>query len=150
MDLALKEAKKALKKNEVPIGAVIVQNGKVVAKAHNNREKTQNALNHAELLCIKKACKKLKSWRLTNCTMFVTLEPCIMCAGGILNSRIDNLVIGCLDKEHGAVASKYNLLSDGSLNHKTKIEICENEECKQILKNFFSSIRKTKKDKIKN
>lgn len=142
LDEALKQAKIAYKKNEVPIGAVIVKNHKIISRAFNTREKSQNALHHAEIIAINKACKKLKSWRLNDCTMYVTLEPCSMCAGAILNSRINKVVIGCLDSDHGAVISKYNLLSDGTLNHKTEIEVVENEECKSLLKSFFKQIRK--------
>ena len=142
LDEALKQANIAYKKKEVPIGAVIVKNNKVIARAHNSREKSQNALHHAEVIAINKACKKLKSWRLNDCTMYVTLEPCAMCAGAILNSRLDKVVIGCLDNDHGAVVSKYTLLSDGILNHKTIVELAENEECKALIKSFFKNIRK--------
>lgn len=142
LDEALKQAKIAYKKKEVPIGAVIVKNNKIIARAYNTREKSQNSINHAEILAINKACKKLKSWRLNDCTMYVTLEPCAMCAGAILNSRLSKVVIGCLDTDHGAVVSKYNLLSDGTLNHKTEIEINENQECKSLLQTFFKNIRK--------
>lgn len=144
LEEAIKQAKTAYKKNEVPIGAVIVYKNKIIAKAYNKREKTQNALHHAEILAIEKACKKLKSWRLDECDLYVTLEPCPMCAGAILNSRINKVIIGCLDPAHGAVVSKYNLLTDGILNHKTKIEINENETCKQLLTSFFAKARKKK------
>ena len=144
LDIAIQEARKAYKKGEVPIGAVVVKNNKIIAKAHNLREGKQNALYHAEILAINKACKKLKSWRLNDCTLYVTLEPCAMCAGAILNARISNLVVGCLDNQHGAVLSKYSLLSDGSLNHKTNVEYQNNEECKKLISSFFQKIRKTK------
>ena len=149
LNIAISEAEKAYKKGEVPIGAVIVHNGKIIAKAHNSREKKQNALNHAEVLAINKACKKLKSWRLCDCVMYVTLEPCAMCAGAILNSRIEKVVIGCEDKQHGAVVSKYSLLSDGSLNHKTEVELLNNPQCKALITNFFADLRKANKDKHK-
>ena len=142
---AIKEAKKAFNKNEVPIGVVIVKGNKLISKAHNIREKSQNALHHAEILAINKACRKLKSWRLNDCTMYVTLEPCSMCAGAILNARLKKVVIGCLDKNHGAVVSKYQLLSDGTLNHKTEIETNENSECKELITKFFSNLRNKKK-----
>lgn len=138
----LKQAKIALKKNEVPIGAIIIHNGKIIAKAHNIREHSQNALHHAEILAINKACKKLHSWRLNECEMYVSLEPCPMCAGAILNSRLKKLHILCKDHEHGAVLSKYTLLDDGVLNHKTEIEYIETPEAKSILQNFFSTLRK--------
>lgn len=146
MNEAIKLAQKAYNKGEVPIGAVIVRNNKIIARAYNNRERTQQAINHAEVIAIKKACKKLKSWRLNDCEMYVTLEPCSMCAGAILNARIEHLHIACLDDAHGAVVSKYNILDDGTLNHKTKVSIgeCENE-AKDLIKLFFKNLRKNKK-----
>ena len=141
MKLALKEAQKSYNDNEVPIGAVIVQNGKVIAKAHNTRNKTQNAINHAEVLAISKACKKNKSWRLDNTEIYVTLEPCPMCAGAILNARISKLYFGAYDK-----TSKTNLLSqimkDDRLNHKTEVSggLLESESSK-LLSSFFQSKR---------
>ncbi len=143
MNNALTLAQKAFNKGEVPIGAVIVKNNKIVSTGFNNREKTQQAINHAEIIAIKKACKKLKSWRLNDCEMYVTLEPCSMCAGAILNARIEKIHIACLDPTHGAVVSKYNILSDGTLNHKTEIIVgeCENE-AKQLIQLFFKNLRK--------
>jgi len=142
---ALKLAHTAFNKGEVPIGAVIVRNNKIIAKGYNTREKTQQALNHAEIIAIQKACKKLKSWRLNDCEMYVTLEPCAMCAGAILNSRINCVHIACLDATHGAVVSKYNLLTDGTLNHKTDLVIGEREdEAKQLIQIFFKNLRKNK------
>ena len=142
---ALKLAQIAYKKNEVPIGAVVVRNGKVIAKGYNTREKSQQATNHAEIIAINKACKKLKSWRLNDCEMYVTLEPCAMCAGAILNARIKVVHIACLDPTHGAVVSKYNLLTDGTLNHKTDIIVGEREtEAKQLVKIFFKNLRENK------
>lgn len=140
---ALKLAQIAYNKGEVPIGAIIVKDGKIIAKGYNTREKTQQALNHAEIIAIKKACKKLKSWRLNDCDMYVTLEPCAMCAGAILNSRIKCVHIACLDTNHGAVVSKYNLLTDGTLNHKTEIIVGEREnEAKHLIQTFFKNLRK--------
>ena len=143
MDEAIKQAQLAYNKNEVPIGAVIVYNNKIIAKAYNNRERTQQAINHAEIIAIKKACKKLHSWRLNECDMYVTLEPCAMCAGAILNARLKSVHIACPDDAHGAVISKYNLLSDGTLNHKTEIVVGEREtEAKKLIKLFFKNLRK--------
>lgn len=140
---ALKLAQKAYQKGEVPIGAIIVKDGKIISKGFNNREKSQQAINHAEIIAIKKACKKLKSWRLNECEMYVTLEPCAMCAGAILNARLKSVHIACLDALHGAVVSKYQLLSDGTLNHKTEIIVGEQEEnSAQLLKSFFKNLRK--------
>ena len=141
MKIALSEAKKSFEQDEVPIGAVIVQNGKVIAKAHNTRNKTQNAINHAEVLAISKACKKLKSWRIDDAEIYVTLEPCPMCAGAILNARISKLYFGAYDK-----TSKSNLLEqimqDDRLNHKTQVQggIME-RECSEIMTCFFKGKR---------
>lgn len=146
MKCAIDQAQKAYSKNEVPIGAVIVRNGKIISRAYNTREKTQQALNHAEIIAIQKACKKLKSWRLNDCEMYVTLEPCCMCAGAILNARIKRLHIACLDDAHGAVVSKYNILTDGTLYHKTDIIVGEMEnESKKLMKLFFKNLRNKNK-----
>ncbi len=145
MDEAIKLAQKAYNKDEVPIGAIIVRNGKIIAKAYNNRERSQQAINHAEIMAIQKACKKLHSWRLNDCDMYVTLEPCAMCAGAILNARLKSVHIACKDDTHGAVVSKYNLLTDGTLNHKTEIVLGESEqEAKQLLQSFFKKLRNKK------
>lgn len=142
MKLALKEAKKAAKKDEVPIGAIIVRDGKVIAKAHNLREKSNLATGHAEVLAIQQANKKLKSWRLDSCTLYVTIEPCPMCAGTIVQSRIKNVVYGAQDLKSGAHQSVTNLF-DLPLNHKVKVKhgVME-EECGSILSNFFAGKRK--------
>lgn len=146
MEQALCLAQKAYKKGEIPIGAIVVKNNKIISSAFNNREKTQQATNHAEIIAINKACKKLKSWRLNDCELYVTLEPCAMCAGAILNARIKRVHIACLDETHGAVVSKYNLLTDGTLNHKCEIVCGENEnEAKNLIKSFFKNIRKNNK-----
>ncbi|MBO5910399.1 MAG: nucleoside deaminase [Clostridia bacterium] len=145
MEESIKLAQKAYNKGEVPIGAIIVHNGKIIARAYNNRERSQQAINHAEIIAIKKACKKLHSWRLNDCEMYVTLEPCSMCAGAILNARIPRINIACLDESHGAVISKYNLLSDGTLNHKAEIVVGECEQqSKQLIQTFFKNLRKNK------
>ena len=142
MKEALKEAKKAYKKLEVPIGAVIVKDNKIIARAHNLRETKKQACAHAEILAIEKACKKIGAWRLEECDLYVTLEPCAMCAGAIINSRIKNLYIGAMDEKGGAVGSKINLLKDIKLNHTVEVEsgILE-EECSKILKDFFKELR---------
>ena len=144
MELALKEAKKAYKLKEVPVGAVIVKDDKVIAKAYNLREKTNNAISHAEILCINKACKKLKSWRLDGCTMYVTLEPCLMCAGAISQARISKVVIGAMDPKNGCVGSKSNVL-DIDITHKVQYEYELDESCSIIIKEFFKELRNTKK-----
>lgn len=145
MKEALKQAQKSYEEDEVPIGAVIVQNGKVLSRAHNTRNRTQNAINHAEILAISKACKKLGSWRLDDCEIYVTLEPCPMCAGAILNARIKKLYFGAYDK-----TSKTNILDvimqDDRLNHKTLVEggIMQ-DECSKLLTEFFVNKRNSKK-----
>lgn len=143
MEKALELAEKAEKKGEVPIGALIVKNGKIISKAFNKREKKQNALYHAEILAINKACKKLKSWRLDDCVLYCTLEPCIMCSGAIVNARIQKVVFGAYEKKSGAVVSKYSLLNDNGLNHNCLfLGGIKEEECKTILVNFFKNQRR--------
>ena len=143
MFAALKEAQKALAKDEVPIGAVIVLDGKIIARAHNQRQSKKIATHHAEILAIEKACKKLDAWRLEDCDMYVTLEPCSMCAGAIMNARIKNLYIGAKEPRSGAAGSKINLFEDGIYNHKVNyfLGILE-EECQKIMKDFFKELRK--------
>ena len=143
MKAAFKEAQKAYDKEEVPIGAVIVKDNKIIARAHNLRETKKQACSHAEILVIQKACKKLNAWRLENCDMYVTLEPCPMCAGAIINARIKNLYIGAMDEKSGAVGSKLNLLEDYKFNHKVDVETgIYEDECSKILKDFFKELRK--------
>ena len=141
MKEALAEAKKAKTKGEVPVGAVIVKNGKIIARGHNQREEKQNALSHAEIECINMACKVLGTWRLEGCKMYVTLEPCPMCTGAIINSRISTLVFGAFDSKAGCIDSVINLC-DYPFNHKPEIYggIME-DECKEILSEFFDKIR---------
>jgi len=143
MQIAVELAKKAQKKGEVPIGAVIVRGNKVISHAYNLRERKKNALYHAETLAIDKACSKLHSWRLDDCDIYVTLQPCLMCAGAILNSRIERLVFGAFDPKGGAAGTIVNLLEDARFNHKVEIisGVLE-EDCKEILQSFFKSLRK--------
>ena len=146
MKEALKEAKKAYDKVEVPVGAVIVKDGKIIARAHNLKETKYDTTKHAEILAIQKASKKLNSWRLIDCEMYVTLEPCSMCAGALINSRIKKVYIGASDKKTGAVGSVFNLLEDYTFNHKVKYEKgVLQDECESILKEFFKELRKIKK-----
>ena len=146
MKEALKEAKKAELINEVPVGAVIVKDGKVISRAYNKKETTNSAINHAEIIAIQKANKKLNSWRLLDCEMYVTLEPCSMCAGAILQSRIKKVYIGTMDQKTGSCGSVFNLFDDYKFNHKVDIEsgICK-DECEKILQDFFKNLRNTKK-----
>ncbi len=146
MKIALKEAKKAYNKLEVPVGAIIVKDGEIIAKAHNLKETKTDTTKHAEILAIQKASRKLKSWRLLDCEMYVTLEPCSMCAGAIINSRIKKVYIGALDEKTGAAGSVLNLFEDYTFNHKVEIEKdVMKKECESILKDFFKMLRNIKK-----
>lgn len=148
MRAALCEAEKAAKLGEVPIGAVIVYQDEIIAYAHNLRETTQNATTHAELLAIQQACEKVGSWRLEDMTLYVTLEPCPMCAGAILQSRIPRVVYGARDIKGGAVDSLYRLLNDARFNHECEVvEGILAEECGAILTRFFRNLREQKKNR---
>ncbi len=148
MNLALLEADKAEAIGEVPIGAVVVHNGEVIAAAHNRREADQQALAHAELIAIKDACDKLGSWRLTGCTLYVTLEPCPMCAGAIVQSRIETVVFGANDPKAGCAGTLMNLLDEPRFNHRTNIVAgCLEEESSAKLTLFFRQLRERKKRK---
>ena len=142
MKEALKEAQKAAQKGEVPIGAVIVSDNKIIARGHNLKETAADATNHAEIIAIKRASKKLGRWRLTDSTIYVTLEPCLMCMGALIQARIERLVFGCYDPKTGACGSLYNLSHDKRLNH--RIQVTEGVmagECGKILKGFFNGLR---------
>ena len=143
MKAALKEAEKAERKEEVPIGCVIVKDGKIFARAHNLRQTKRLATAHAEILAIEKACRKIKDWRLDGYEIFITLEPCAMCAGAIANARISKVYFGAYENMGGGAVSKFNILSESGLNHVTEWEggVLE-EECSAVIKNFFSSRRK--------
>ena len=142
MRAAMKEAHKAELKDEVPIGAVIVCDGKIIARAHNTRQTKQISTHHAELLCIEKACRKLNSWRLEGCDLYVTLEPCPMCAGAIQQSRIRKVVFGAYDPKGGFFGSNFNINEVKGLNHYPEVEggILK-EETAQLLKDFFKKKR---------
>lgn len=142
MRLALKEALKGEGQDEVPVGCVIVKDGKVIARAYNNKEATNNPTGHAEILAIEKAAKKLGNWRLTDCDLFVTLEPCMMCAGAISEARIRHLYFGALDPKRGAVISTINLLNSMSLNHMLEVtsEVLK-EECEKQISAYFKTKR---------
>lgn len=143
---AIRQAKKAEKIDEVPIGCVIVYEDKIIARGYNRRNIDKNTLAHAELSAIKKASKKLGDWRLEGCTMYVTLEPCQMCAGAIVQARIDRVVIGSMNPKAGCAGSVLNLLQIPAFNHQTELEcgVLE-EECSQMLSNFFRRLREQKK-----
>lgn len=142
MDRALTLAFKAAEKGEVPVGAVIVKNGEIIAEGRNRREEKQNALSHAEIEAINTACKKLKSWRLDGCELYVTLEPCPMCTGAIINARIKTVIFGAYDSKAGSMDSVINLC-DYPYNHKPEIYggICE-DECIAVMQRFFKGLRK--------
>lgn len=145
MKEALKEAQKAYKKLEIPVGAVIVKDGKIIAKAHNIKEKEKDTTKHAEIIAIQKASKKLNTWRLNDCEMYVTLEPCSMCAGAIIQARLKKVYIGTMDEKTGACGSVLNLLKDYKFNHEVELETGLLEEnCKKILQDFFKELRKIK------
>ncbi|WP_339217595.1 tRNA adenosine(34) deaminase TadA [Ornithinibacillus sp. FSL M8-0202] len=146
MQLAINEAEKAREKNEVPIGAIIVYQDEVIASGYNVREQSQETLSHAELIAIQEANKKIGSWRLEDCTLYVTLEPCPMCAGAIVQSRIKRVVYGAKDPKAGCAGSLMNLLDDNRFNH--QVEVCSGilqEECGQLLTSFFKTLRERKK-----
>ena len=142
MKLALLEAKKAYEKDEVPVGAVIVKNDKIIARGHNLREKNNDPTSHAEIVAIRKACKKLNSWRLEDCTIYVTIEPCSMCAGTLLWTRIKKIVYGAKDLKGGALGSSYNLFDVKNINHHPEVVggVLE-EKCSVIISNFFRNKR---------
>ena len=146
MRAALKQAEKAYNLGETPIGCVIVHEDKIIARGYNRRNTDKNPLAHAEVAAIKKASKKLGDWRLEECTLYVTLEPCSMCAGALINSRIKKVYIGASDEKTGAVGSVLNLLDDYTFNHKVEYEkgILQ-DECEELLKDFFKNLRKIKK-----
>lgn len=141
MSLALEQAKKAFELDEVPVGAIIVQNDVIIASGYNLRETKKRAVAHAELLAIEHACEQLGGWRLPNCTLYVTLEPCPMCAGAIINARIDRVVFGAFDYKAGSCGSVINLFELG-YNHKPQLETgVLQEQCSQLLKDFFKRLR---------
>lgn len=144
MLLALEEAKKAAEIGEVPIGAVIVRRGEVIASAHNGRETTFDATAHAETSAIRNACQKLNGWHLTDCTLYVTLEPCPMCAGAIINSRIEKVVFGAYDNREGSFGSLINLASYPYSSRPEIVGGVMEKECKEVLSEFFKKLRKNK------
>jgi tRNA(adenine34) deaminase len=151
MRLALAAAREALNKGEVPVGAIIVSDGGVVGTGYNCREERQNPLCHAELMAIQEASKALRSWRLEQCDMYVTLEPCVMCIGAILQARMRRLIFGCVDIKAGAVESLYRLCEDRRLNHQLPVTGgVLVYECSSMLSSFFSRLRAQKRNFHKN
>jgi tRNA(adenine34) deaminase len=149
MRAALLQAKKASAIGEVPIGCVIVYEDKIIARGYNRRTIDQNVLSHAEINAIKKACKYMGDWRLEGCTMYVTLEPCPMCAGSIVQARIPRVVIGCMNPKAGCAGSILDMLHEERFNHQVETEIgILEEECSQTMKHFFRELREKKKQKL--
>ena len=148
MQLAIEQAEKAAEMGEIPIGAVLVHEGAVIAAAHNLRETNHDATAHAEMLVIREACAKLDRWRLSGCSLYVTVEPCPMCSGGIVNSRIDKVVYGCPDVKAGGAESIFNIITNPNLNHTAIVRsgVCE-EECAGVMKAFFKKRRAENKAK---
>ncbi len=142
LDIAYEEALKAYEKDEVPIGAVVVKNGEIISRGHNQRIEKNNALYHAEIVAIEEACKKIGNWRLDDCTIYVTVEPCIMCVGAIMQSRIKKVVFGSLDHKGGAVLSKYRLFDENKLPFKVDYTFVSYEKASIILKDFFRRKRR--------
>jgi len=145
---ALKEAQKARDLGEVPIGAVVVKDGEIIGRGHNLTETTKDPTAHAEMQAIRQAAAHLGGWRLIGCQMYVTAEPCAMCAGAMVWSRIETVYIGTMDPKAGACGSVFNIVQEEKLNHRVNIETgLLQEECSQILKDFFRALRKTKEQK---
>jgi len=147
MKEALRQARRGLAKGETPVGAVIVKDGTIIARAHNERETKQDATMHAEITAIRKACKKLGSWRLIGCDIYVTLEPCAMCAGAIVLARLDRVIFGAPDAKSGACGSVMNITNDHSLNHRPDVlpEILR-DECAGLISGFFYDLRNKKSE----
>lgn len=142
---AIKQAKKAYAIGQVPIGCVIVYEGKIIGRGYNRRTIDKNPLAHAELIAIKKASKKMGDWRLEDCTLYVTLEPCQMCSGAIVQARMKKVVVGCMNPKAGCAGSILNLLQVEQFNHQVELEIgVLQEECSLMMKNFFKELRKAK------
>lgn len=149
MKEALKEAQKAFDLGEVPVGAIAVWDGEIVGRGHNLREKNKNALAHAEIIAINEACNKLGGWRLHKCTLYVTLEPCPMCAGAIINARIKRLVYGAQDHKNGSNGSVIDIFNAPFSYHPTVEKGVMGEECEKMLKDFFANLRKQKEKERK-
>ena len=148
MKEAIRQAKKAAALKEVPIGCVIVYDGRIIARGYNRRTVDKNVLAHAEIIAMRKACRILGDWRLEGCTMYVTLEPCPMCAGAIVQARIPKVVIGCMNPKAGCAGSVLDMLHEDGFNHQVETEVgLLGEECSQMLKDFFKALREEGKRK---
>ncbi len=145
MKEAIKQAKKAYDKEEIPVGAVIVKDGKIIARGYNKKEEKKDTTQHAEIIAIQKASRKMGAWRLQDCEMYVTLEPCAMCTGALIQARLKRVYIGTMDPKTGACGSVLNLLEDYKFNHKVEVETnIMQKECEKILKDFFKYLRSKK------
>ena len=145
MKEAIKQAKKAYDKEEIPVGAVIVKDGKTIARGYNKKEEKKDTTQHAEIIAIQKASRKIGAWRLQDCEMYVTLEPCAMCTGALIQARLKRVYIGTMDPKTGASGSVLNLLEDYKFNHKVEVETnIMQKECEKILKDFFKYLRSKK------
>ncbi len=145
MKEAIKQAKKAYDKEEIPVGAVIVKDGKIIARGYNKKEEKKDTTQHAEIIAIQKASRKIGAWRLQDCEMYVTLEPCAMCTGALIQARLKRVYIGTMDPKTGACGSVLNLLEDYKFNHKVEVETnIMQKECEKILKDFFKYLRRKK------
>ncbi len=146
MGIALREAKKAGDRGEIPIGSIVVKDNEIIGRGYNVREGKQDPVAHAEIIAIRQAARKINNWRLTGATLYVTLEPCLMCMGGMLLARIDKLVFGCHDPKGGAAGSLYDLSNDARLNHRLLLVSGVREaECSAILSGFFAALRQRKR-----
>ena len=142
MKEAIKQAKKEYDKEEIPVGAVIVKDGKIIARGYNKKEEKKDTTQHAEIIAIQKASRKIGAWRLQDCEMYVTLEPCAMCTGALIQARLKRVYIGTMDPKTGACGSVLNLLEDYKFNHKVEVETnIMQKECEKILKDFFKYLR---------
>ena len=148
MKEAIRQARKAYALNETPIGCVLVYEGKIIGRGYNRRNTDKNTLAHAEITAIRKASRKIGDWRLEGCTLYVTLEPCPMCAGAIVQSRMDRVVVGCMNPKAGCAGSVLNVLQTEGFNHQTELTtgVCQ-EECSGMMKSFFKELRQAKKKK---
>ena len=145
MKEAIKQDKKAYDKEEIPVGAVIVKDGKIIARGYNKKEEKKDTTQHAEIIAIQKASRKIGAWRLQDCEMYVTLEPCAMCTGALIQARLKRVYIGTMDPKTGACGSVLNLLEDYKFNHKVEVETnIMQKECEKILKDFFKYLRSKK------
>ena len=145
MKEAIKQAKKAYDKEEIPVGAVIVKDRKIIARGYNKKEEKKDTTQHAEIIAIQKASRKIGAWRLQDCEMYVTLEPCAMCTGALIQARLKRVYIGTMDPKTGACGSVLNLLEDYKFNHKVEVETnIMQKECEKILKDFFKYLRSKK------